>query len=737
MVSGFFNGYISKDFKMFLKENNPMKTLSLKMVIGIMLATIGISLCFACNSISFAYTDNADKADQLSAGSSYTFSPGYVNAAKVKTEGVMSQIKATSTALLNQGIEYNDQKISNDITKDLQNKVAPVLQQKISGSNQSAKTTNNSNTQIEAASPLDNIKIGTGTDQRDADGNLVSETHNRMVSEVIDGQKYIYAGFAGYGFNTEGSAINDAITYAANNGGGDVIVKAGSYLESVSVYGGINLYGGYNEYGVRDVTGTPTVLTNYSMDDENWMWSLINYSGDTPTEINGFTINGNVSADWCSNLTFTNNTVNQNFNSMYGQNFTISNNIFNCNENIDILSNSIFNNNTFNVDNWASFGWFNNVSFVGNVFNGPARNDDGVRQVTFDGYNISLSNNDFMGNIEVMSWPGISSDHDYFDPGVGSAQFVVTNPSSTPNDQGAIYKVEPLASSNTNLLTTLSNPYTYDNKYGSYELYSNMSSDSTATASILESNITTSIFKGLLKNTSEGGEMDSGLVKKLVDKSIADMGLNTSITDQTRTAEMEIASKLADILKNPTDDQKKLLDVVESMMNEVAKTENTSPELQKAENDMLEAVAKVLLAQAIPDLLKEGDISGVKTIFKDLGDKKNAIMFTYQETTKPYFEAIKDLLTKNMGVITDSGIISKDMLEKELAKASPNQLEKILEKLRAKPNKTKDEEAILQIEAKYKEQYLEPGKKLLEEQMKAMLKEFAGRINTALTEKKK
>ena len=118
-----------------------MKTLSLKMVIGIMLATIGISLCFIGNSISFASTDNTDKADQLSSNSSYIFSPGYVNAAKVKTEGVISQIKATSTTLMNQGIEYNDQKISNDLTKDSNNKVVPVLQQKISGSNEATSTT--------------------------------------------------------------------------------------------------------------------------------------------------------------------------------------------------------------------------------------------------------------------------------------------------------------------------------------------------------------------------------------------------------------------------------------------------------------------------------------------------------------------------------------------------------------------------------------------------------------------
>ena len=288
--------------------------------------------------------------------------------------------------------------------------------------------------------------------------------------------------------------------------------------------------------------------------------------------------------------------------------------------------------------------------------------------------------------------------------------------------------------------TLLTNPY-FDigsfSQYASDQLFSLSSVSDVLTN---DDKAVSPIFKSLLNAKSDldasgQGQIDPALIQKLVNDALAESGL-AAITDNN-SKEMNVAMMLAEILKNPNDDQKKLLDVVESMMNEVSKTENTSPELQKAENDMLEAVAKILLAQAIPDLLKEGDISNIKGLFKELTEKKDAIMSTYQEATKPYFEAIKDLLTKNMGVVTNSGIVSKEMLEKELSKASPNDLEKILEKLRAKPNKTKDEEAILQAEAGYREKYLEPGKKLLEEEMKTILKEFANKINTALEGKKK
>ncbi|MCX5679897.1 MAG: hypothetical protein NTZ95_04495, partial [Candidatus Omnitrophica bacterium] len=97
----------------------------------------------------------------------------------------------------------------------------------------------------------------------------------------------------------------------------------------------------------------------------------------------------------------------------------------------------------------------------------------------------------------------------------------------------------------------------------------------------------------------------------------------------------DIMFALANILKNPTEDQKLILDAVESLLNDMKNLEEkagTNPELNKAESDLLQMVASVLLAQGVPDLLKEGDIEGVKGIFRDLGASKDKIMLDYAQS---------------------------------------------------------------------------------------------------------
>jgi DNA-directed RNA polymerase sigma subunit (sigma70/sigma32) len=142
--------------------------------------------------------------------------------------------------------------------------------------------------------------------------------------------------------------------------------------------------------------------------------------------------------------------------------------------------------------------------------------------------------------------------------------------------------------------------------------------------------------------------------------------------------------------------------------------------------------ASILIAQAIPDLLKEGDIANIKAIFIELNTSKASIMLGYQKSTKPYYDEIKKLLSKNIALLQLNDIISKGILEKELATLEPSEVDKILNKMRKAEKKTFEEEYMLQQEAKYRNQYIDPNKKLLEENMKLMMKNFTGRLSKVL-----
>jgi hypothetical protein len=206
--------------------------------------------------------------------------------------------------------------------------------------------------------------------------------------------------------------------------------------------------------------------------------------------------------------------------------------------------------------------------------------------------------------------------------------------------------------------------------------------------------------------------------------------------------DLEIASRLSNILKNPTEDQKVILDAIKSLLADSAKInedgKNANPELLKAQNDLLNAVANILLAQAVPDLLKKGDISNIKTMFRELDNTKNKIMLEYAKSTKPYYDNMLKDMAKNMAVLQGRNLLNPNMTKDELDKLPPSELDKILEKIKNMKDKTFEEEYLLQQEAKYRKEYLDPNKKKLEEDMKDMMKNFTGRISDVLksTEKK-
>jgi hypothetical protein len=91
-----------------------------------------------------------------------------------------------------------------------------------------------------------------------------------------------------------------------------------------------------------------------------------------------------------------------------------------------------------------------------------------------------------------------------------------------------------------------------------------------------------------------------------------------------------------------------------------------------------------------------------------------------------------------MAILQFKDIISNKMIRDELERIPRNELDKIMQKLRQSKDKSFEEEYILQQEAKYRKAYIEPNKKILEDNMKGMMNLFTQRLSKVLesTEKK-
>jgi hypothetical protein len=203
---------------------------------------------------------------------------------------------------------------------------------------------------------------------------------------------------------------------------------------------------------------------------------------------------------------------------------------------------------------------------------------------------------------------------------------------------------------------------------------------------------------------------------------------------------MSLAMALASILKDPTDDQKLVLDIVETLLNDMKelKTEKAqNPDLDKTENELMMVVTSYLLAQGIPDLLKEGDISNIRNIFKDFGQSRDKIMLDYRESIKPYYNRMIKELESNLAILQLKGILSKKLTQEELHKFEPKEIDRLTSAIRKANDRSFEMEYILQQEGKYRKEYIDPSNKVLAEAMKKLMKSFAWKLNNALETQKK
>ncbi len=253
-------------------------------------------------------------------------------------------------------------------------------------------------------------------------------------------------------------------------------------------------------------------------------------------------------------------------------------------------------------------------------------------------------------------------------------------------------------------------------------------------------------FKSLLKNSINDssalalaeGQREAG--DSLKHNALAVPAINK---EGMSVQEMDVALKLANILRNPTDDQKAIIDAIKALLGQTEKVmeeganKAKSEEMEKAQNDLLQAVANILLAQAVPDLLNKGDVSNIKAMFSELDTQRNKIMLEYAQSTKPYYENMIKDMAKNMAMLQSKNLLNPNMSKDELSKLPPSELDKILDKIRNMKDKSFEEKYLLQQEAKYRQDYLDPNNKKLESDMKGMLKNFTGRINDVLKSSEK
>ncbi len=229
--------------------------------------------------------------------------------------------------------------------------------------------------------------------------------------------------------------------------------------------------------------------------------------------------------------------------------------------------------------------------------------------------------------------------------------------------------------------------------------------------------------------------------QEIADKTIRDSlkgsALATPVKDHN-AADMETAMRLSNIVDNPTGDQRVILDTIKAILSETEKAKKgerdakANEELAKAEDSLLKAAASALLAQAMPDLIKKGDMANIKGIFQELDTQRNKIMLDYSIATKPYYENMIKDMANNIAMLQAKNLLNPNMSKDELSKLPPSELDKILDKIRNMKDKSFEEKYLLQREAEYRHDYLDPNNKKLEDNMKGMLSGFTGKINDVL-----
>jgi len=728
-----------------------------------MMAIILTSVCAAC-----AY-DTDGNNDRLSSASSSIFSPGYINAAKYQTEAILGQLDPKKS-FMERLIENIKGNVADNVDKTANTKATVEIKKKASSASASKKVAVINQPGL-VDSVYYNISIGSGGDKKYVDPTNPDQLYDApapdrvLASEVINGKRHIYVGFDNYGYYS--SSIDTAIYNASAS---DIIVLKGGewsyYNISKNINKDISIMGGFDENGNRHwdpvTKNFEESSTIYGIaSDSYWYYQYLYIYNTNNTVIDGIVFGGYLNlylyetGATIYNCRFEDSA----YLSIYGldssKNILISNNYFGSSSygiaQYGVSGTTTIAYNTFYSYN-AVYSWDyydpTTLYVTNNNFYTSAFAFETVGCTTIYSYNNNFFCYWSMRNDENggFTW----SMGDYFDYGLYSygpnivtyfAEYYNNNASPTFGNQMSIVSgssentVNNLL--NTNLLTqdlytnSIRSDLLEDNSYG-FKYKSAISYNN------LGSTLRTLLSTNDSLTVNMGGSLSDTAISHLIAQALKSAIAIPNLTaTELNYPEIRVALALAKILKNPIADQKLLIDTVINLLNDISNAEGESgksKDMIRAENDLLQIVAGVLLAQGIPDLLKEGDIDNLKGMFKDLGVSKDRVLLDYKESIRPYYNNIVKEIAANLGILETKGIIKKKLTEEELKKLEPREIDRIMDNIRKNNDKSFELEYLLQQDSKYRKEYLEPSKKLMEDHMKDVLGVFTKKLREVLEE---
>ena len=163
------------------------KHIHIRLIIVMVCLCIGILPWYTGISIAREAEDRVNHSDRLNADELSLFVPGWV---------INSTLNQANLSTTKENIDrYNN--LENNLNtpkKDTTEEDEGLNLKKKRGGNEKSGN-QKANTTILTGDVAGDVKVGSGIDQRDADKKLISETGKKMVSEVIGGVRYVYAGF--------------------------------------------------------------------------------------------------------------------------------------------------------------------------------------------------------------------------------------------------------------------------------------------------------------------------------------------------------------------------------------------------------------------------------------------------------------------------------------------------------------------------------------------------------------
>ena len=689
-----------------------MRTLSLAVAIFLI---IGASLLFA-------YSDSDDnRGEKYSQESSYTFSPGYVNAAFQQAQTVLRQANSDNNKQnpLDRAIEYAKNKLNFQTKQESTENanVNPVLQKKSSSSGSGKTRTAKQDVSITSAKDLGNGKYEVTLQQgnKSITKEIAYDDYNTMLNQArqqkadeVDAQR----------------ALAYALFYNDISSGWEfVTVGSTAYVEGFSSAYANDLVCAANGWH-------PTAASFFAEHGHSF------YEDSSGYYLDGAYI-GTVNYDPCSGFFGGEYNVNlveydtgywrQSISNPYAQAF-IDSGFYAQHD-----SGFYYGGDSDNPDGYLYYGARDGSEQLKGSWWMSQFETDILPEM------VSMETDSYITGISLSS----ASPSDYLSYRDSAANTYATTYASDyytqkTSDWAISYATtlaqQPVKSEITNYALRDNSAY---NGMFSGE-YFNTSTNNSTNPVLLTPNLSASTSAltpaGLLTKPEKGtdGELVTLIAKAATADGIAD---NTHIASGEKLTDAK--TTLTKILGNPNEDQKTVLDAVKALLKDTNKEAEEAaakgnPELKKAENDLLQAVANLLLAQAMPELIKKGDMAGIKTIFSDLDAAKTKLMNEYAKSTRPYYDNMLKDLARNLAMLQLKNILKPNMSKDELEKLPPSELDKILEKIKQQKDRAFEEEYLLQQEAKYRQTYIEPSKKNFETGVKEMLNDFTRKINSTL-----